>query len=176
MVWTLDDSSFSLTFSVRHLMLSTVQGRFKQVEVQVDVNPEQLERAQVSARIAVASITTGDAGRDEHLRSAEFFDVERFPHITFQSTSFKTRGDRATLVGDLTIKSTTRPQTLEGRLRTAPNGSKSKSGGVGRLVVNLQGELYRGDFGLVWSPALEAGGMLVSKNIQITLSAQLVER
>ena len=155
MTWTLDKQHIDLGFSAKHLMITTVQGRFAEVEAAIEIDEERPEASRVTATVAVASLSTDNEDRDAHLRSADFFDVEHYPVMTFVSTAVRRTGkDRLELEGDLTIRDTTRRVTLAGEVTgpiTSPWGDR-------RAGVSLSGEIDREDFGLTWNMALEAGG------------------
>lgn len=170
--WKIDASHTLVEFAVRHLMISTVKGRFAQVEGTITADPDRLTEAQVQVSIDTASIDTRDEQRDAHLRSADFFDVEKFPKMTFTSREIKSKGDnRLEVVGDLTIRDVTRPVTLdatfEGRVKD-PWGNE-------RIGFSAAGELDRRDFGLTWNTALEAGGVLVGDKVKIHLEVEAVK-
>ena len=157
--WQLDPAHTHVEFAVRHLMISTVKGRFADVQGVVRMNDASPGAAEVDVTIRVASIDTRQAERDAHLRSADFLDAERFPAITFRSRRLEgnpLEGDFR-LPGDLTIRGVTRPVALdvsqEGRLR-APWGNV-------RAGFSARTKIDRTDFGLTWNQALEAGGVLV---------------
>jgi polyisoprenoid-binding protein YceI len=153
------------------MMISTVRGRFTKVEADVSLDPAQMEQAKVTARIDAASIDTAEEKRDGHLRSPDFFDVEKYPTLTFTSTKVTRSGDDLEVTGNLKIKDQEHPITLKGEV-TGP--SKDPWGNT-RVGFSLSGELDREQFGLTWNQALEAGGVLVAKKVKISLEAQLVQ-
>jgi len=153
------------------MMISTVRGRFTKVEADVSLDPAQMEQAKVTARIDAASIDTAEEKRDGHLRSPDFFDVEKYPTLTFTSTKVTRSGDDLEVTGNLKIKDQEHPVTLKGEV-TGP--SKDPWGNT-RVGFSLSGELDREQFGLTWNQALEAGGVLVAKKVKISLEAQLVQ-
>ena len=162
--WTIDPSHSEVGFTARHMMVSKVRGKFGEVSGTVVV-PEDVTAASVEATIQLASVATGSEDRDNHLRSADFFDVENNPEMTFRSTSF----DGETLTGDLTIKGVTKPVTLDvefGGVGTDPWGNE-KAG------FEATGEIDRTDWGLTWNANLEKGGVLVSEKIKLALDIQL---
>jgi polyisoprenoid-binding protein YceI len=169
--WTIDPSHSLVEFSVRHMMVSTVKGRFTGIQGTIlDVN-EDPQQSSVEVSIDPASITTGDPNRDAHLRSPDFFDAEQFPEITFKSRRIDGTRDEFTLVGDLTMHGTTRevslPVTLNG-IGTSPYG-KTVAG------FSAEARLNRKDWGLNWNVALETGGFLVSDQIKVTLEIQAIK-
>ena len=165
--WTLDPSHSEVTFSVRHMMISKVRGSFG-VKSATLVAPENPLEAKVEASVDVASIDTNDEGRDQHLRSADFFDVETYPTIDFVSTGVRYEKGDFLVDGDLTMHGVTKPVTFElefGGFGTDPYGNY-KAGATAKAVIN------REDFGLTWNAALESGGVLVGKDVTITLDLQ----
>ena len=171
--WAIDPAHSSVEFSVRHLMITTVRGRFTDVKGEVTTDDQDPAAGRVEVEIAAASIDTREPQRDTHLRSADFFDVEKFPTLTFRSTGITgTSGDRFTLTGDLTIHGVTRPVTLavesEGR-------AKDPWGGL-RAGFTATTKIKRSDFGLTWNQLLETGGLAVSDEVKISLDVQLVSR
>lgn len=170
--WNLDATHTDASFAVKHLMISTVRGRFAGVSGTVAFDPSDLSTGEARISIDVASIDTREEKRDAHLKSADFFDVEKYPAITFVSRRVEgVKGDRFTLVGDLTIKDVTREVALaveSNGLQADPWGGQ-RAGFSATLVIN------RKDFGLGWNVALEAGGVLVGEDVKITLDVQLVK-
>jgi polyisoprenoid-binding protein YceI len=171
MTWKIDSAHTDVGFAVRHMMISTVRGKFTKVEADVSLDPAKLEQATVTARIDAASIDTREEKRDGHLRSPDFFDVANHPTLTFTSTKVTRSGDDIEVTGNLKIKDQEHPITLKGEV-TGP--SKDPWGNM-RVGFSLSGELDREKFGLTWNQALEAGGVLVAKKVKIELEAQLVQ-
>jgi polyisoprenoid-binding protein YceI len=169
--WNLDTVHSGINFSVRHMMVSKVRGRFAKFSGSVALDEGDLTRSAVEATIDVSSIDTGTAQRDVHLRSADFFDVERFPEIRFRSTGIeKLGGDSYRLTGDLTIRDVTRPITLE-----AEYGGRGKDPwGNERVGFTATGSLDRKDFGIKTNQVLETGGVLVGDRVDIELEVQAV--
>lgn len=165
--WVLDPAHSEVTFNLRHMMISKVRGEFglKSATIEAPANPLE---AKVTASVDAASISTGDQNRDNHLRSADFFDVETYPTIDFVSTGVRYEGGDFLVDGDLTMHGVTKPVTFElefGGFGTDPYGNY-KAGATAKTVVN------REDFGLTWNAALESGGVLVGKDVTITLDLQ----
>jgi polyisoprenoid-binding protein YceI len=158
-------------FAIKHMMISTVHGQFHAFTGTVELDDADITRSQAYGTIDVASLDTGVASRDTHLRSAEFFDVDRFPSITYHTTQVERTGaDSYRVTGDLTIRGVTRPIVLDvlygGRL-TDPSGKT-------RVGFSATGTLNRKDFGLVWNVALEAGGVMVGDEVRITIDAEAI--
>jgi polyisoprenoid-binding protein YceI len=171
--WSIDPAHTSVQFGVRHLMISTVKGRFAAVEGTVSVPAGDPERAQIQVVIDAASIATGVEQRDDHLRSSDFFDVAHFPTLTFRSRRVERTGaDTLRLVGDLTIRDLTR----EVQLDVEELGAGRDPWGGQRSGFAARGKLNRRDFGLTWNQMLETGGVLVGEDVSIVLDVQLVEQ
>ena len=171
--WTIDGSHTNATFSVRHLMISNVRGEFQKVSGTVTYDPAKPEATSVKAEIDVASISTREPQRDAHLRSADFFDAENFPTITFESTAFR-RGDKnLELVGKLTIRGTTREVVLA---VDGPTAEQTDPWGNVRLGASATTKIKRSDFNMTWNTVLEAGGVVVGDEISIALDVELIKQ
>jgi polyisoprenoid-binding protein YceI len=169
--YAIDASHTEVGFTARHAMVTRVRGRFADVEGQVVIG-QDVASSSATATIRAASIDTRSADRDAHLRSADFFDAEQFPEITFRSTGVRADGDDYVLDGELTIKDVTRPVTLEvefGGAATDPFGN-ARVGFSGEVTVN------RKDFGLTWNAALETGGVLVSDKVKLTVDVSAIKQ
>ncbi len=171
--WTIDASHTNATFSVRHLMISNVRGEFQKVSGTVTYDPSKPEATSVKADIEVASISTREPQRDTHLRSADFFDAEKFPTIHFESTSLR-RGDKhLELVGNLTIRGTTREVVLA---IDGPTPEQTDPWGNVRIGASATTKIKRSDFGMTWNTVLEAGGVVVGDEISIALDVELIKQ
>ncbi len=170
--YTIDLSHSTVQFKVRHLGFSKVTGRFSTFEGSVHVNPEQLGSMEANATIQTASITTSNEQRDQHLRSADFFDTESFPTLSFVSKAATVVSDeRLTLTGDLTIRDTTRQVELDVEYL----GQARDPWGGERVAFEARTKINRTDFGLTWNTVLETGGLLVSEEVEIVLEIQAVK-
>jgi polyisoprenoid-binding protein YceI len=170
--WKIDPAHSQVEFAVRHMMITTVKGRFAGVEGTVTLDEANPAAADVSVRIDVASIDTREPQRDAHLRSADFFDVATFPQITFTAKGpLQRRGSEFPLVGDLTIHGVTRQVALE----VTDEGRGKDPWGGERLGFSATAKIKRSDFGLTWNQALETGGVLVSDEVKIVLELQLTK-
>jgi len=170
--WQLDPAHTHVEFSVKHLMLARVKGRFAGVTGTVEMGADP-SASTVDVVIGAASIDTREAKRDAHLRSADFFDVERFPTIAFRSRDVRPTGaGDFSVVGDLTIRDVTREVTLE----VTDEGRGTDPWGGERAGFSATAEIDRRDFGLTWNQALEAGGVLVGNEIRISLEVELVKQ
>jgi polyisoprenoid-binding protein YceI len=172
MRWNIDGSHSTAEFSVRHLMITNVKGRFGTLSGTVDYDPEKPEASQIDVTIDATSIDTRDEKRDGHLRSPDFFDTEKFPNLTFKSTSVVKTDDGFAATGDLTIHGVTKPVTLEVETPSAPN--KDPWGNT-RIGTSAHAKINRKDWGLNWNSALEAGGVLVGEQVKITIDVSLVQ-
>jgi polyisoprenoid-binding protein YceI len=164
--WTVDPTHAEVGFVARHLMVAKVRGRFTEVSGTVEVG-ETLAETSVRAVASAASVSTNQADRDGHLRSADFFDVETYPELTFVSTSVSSDS----MIGDLTIKGVTRSVTFDlefDGVQADPWGN-TKAGFTATTAIN------RSDWGLTWNAAIEGGGVLVSDKITITLEVELLK-
>jgi len=171
-VWTVDPSHASVTFAVRHLGLSTVRGSFGQVTGELDLDPADATKARGTVRIDIGSIDTRDDKRDAHLRSPDFFHAEQHPEMVFEVTSVTPKkGDAYRVAGNLTIRGVTRPVELEAEA-TEPTRDPW---GNERIGVTLTGKLNREDWGLTWNMVLEAGRLVVGKDVKIEIDAELVK-
>jgi len=168
-IWQIDPAHTGVEFAVKHMMISTVKGRFGDVSGTITLDEADLSGSSVEVDIDVASIDTRQADRDAHLRSADFFDVENHPKITYRSRRVEVVGEnRFRVIGDLTIRGETREvvldATFEGRGKD-PWGNE-KAGFTAQAVID------RRDFGLTWNAALETGGILVGNEVKINLEIQ----
>ncbi|MBW3629219.1 MAG: YceI family protein [Gemmatimonadetes bacterium] len=175
-VWAIDPSHSVVEFSAKHMMITTVRGQFGAVEGKIVVDEENPRGSAVEVEIDAAGIDTRAEQRDAHLRSGEFLDVENYPKLSFRSRrvegEWKQPGDRFQLIGELTIRGTTREVTLDA---TYEGTGKDPWGGE-RVSFSADTRIDRRDFGLVWNVGLEAGGVLVGHEIRIHLEAQAVRQ
>ena len=172
MSWNLDPAHSSVQFSVRHMMISTVRGRFEEFSGTFEINEDNPSDSSVDIVITPASIYTREDQRDTHLRSPDFFDAEKYPTITFKSTRIEQVDDNhARLVGDLTIKDITNEVTLDveyaGQAKS-PYGTTS-AGFTAKTKIN------RKDWELTWNQTLETGGVLVGDEIKIDIEIELIK-
>lgn len=167
--WKVDLAHSTVGFEVKHMMVSKVKGTFDAFTVNVEAEDlADLTGAQIDVSIDTASISTRNEERDGHLKSADFFDVENYPTITFKSTAIEKSGDDYKVTGDLTIKDQTHPVTLE----VEYGGSGTNPWGVQVYGFEGKGKVDREQFGLTWNAALETGGVLVGKEIKLKLELE----
>lgn len=170
--WTLDPAHSELQFKVKHLMITTVTGSFTDISGSVEAENDTFENASVSFEAKINSINTANTDRDNHLKSADFFDAEKYPVLSFNSTSYDKDGDDYTLTGNLLMKGVTKSVKLKvefGGIATDPWGNV-KAG------FTLNGKINRTDFGLSWNAALEAGGVMVSEEVRILGELQFTKQ
>jgi polyisoprenoid-binding protein YceI len=171
-LWTIDASHSEVGFAVKHLMISTVRGRFGAVQGTVSFAEGDFSQASADVTIDATSIDTREEKRDAHLRSGDFFDVEKFPTLRFVSRRVQAiAGSRFELVGDLTIKDTTREVTLQVEFE----GAQKDPWGNQKSGFTATTRISRTDFGLTWNAALETGGVLVGDEVKIALDVQLLK-
>jgi len=172
----LDPAHSSVEFSVKHMMMTTVRGRFKNVTATVTVDEERPERSSVYVEIDAASLDTGAADRDAHLRSADFFDAERYPKITYRSKRIegipKKEGDRFRVIGDLTIRDT----AMEVSLDVVFEGQGKDPWGNERAGFSVTADIDRRDWGLRWNQVIETGGVLVANKVRLEAEVQFVKQ
>lgn len=170
--WTLDAAHSEAGFAVKHMMITTTRGRFGDVRGTIAFDPADLSTGSADVTIDVASIDTREAQRDAHLRSGDFFDVERFPVMTFKSRAVRSlKGGVFQLVGDLTIKDVTREVVLD----VESHGLQKDPWGGQRAGFSAHTAISRKDFGLTWNQLLETGGVAVGDAVKITLDVELIQ-
>ena len=171
--YVIDASHSHAAFSVRHMMISNVRGEFQQLSGEVSYDPEHPEGTTVAVTIQAASVNTREEKRDAHLRSADFFDAEKFPAITFKSKSAKASGDGIAVTGDLSIHGVTHEVVLA---VTDITGEHKDPWGSTRIGGSASTKIKRSDFGMVWNSAIEAGGVLVGDEVKIQLEVELIKQ
>ncbi len=169
--YNLDKSHSQVLFSVTHMGISTVTGTFKQIDGKVVIGNKGLSSLSTEATIQTASISTQNDGRDNHLRNDDFFNAEKFPTATFKSKSVKVSGNNLTIVGDLTIRDVTKTVTLKGKYLGTVS-SKRGDQTITKIAFEASTTIKRMQYGLKWNNLMEAGGLVVSDDVKITLSIQ----
>lgn len=168
--WVLDSAHSEITFRVRHMMISNVRGEFTKFHASID--GEDFTNSTISVQIDSSSLTTNEADRDTHLKSADFFEVEKYLEITFVSTSMKkVDEDEFKLIGNLTIKGTTK----EVMLKTEFGGYMKDPYGNEKAGFSINGKINRKDFGLNWNAVLEAGGVMVGDEVRVSADVQFTK-
>ena len=170
MAWELDVAHTQIEFAVKHMMISTVKGHFDKFRGTFHVDEDNIPASRIAIEIDTASINSNQEFRDNHLRSADFFDVEQYPTITFTSTQIERTGEEtAKVTGDLTIKGVTHPVTLDVTLE----GDITDMKGQRRQAYSATTTISRKQWGLEWNVALESGGWLVGDSVKIAIDAEV---
>lgn len=173
MAWEIDPIHSQATFSVKHMMVATVRGHFNVLRGKLEIDEQHPENSSVEAEVDATSIDTRDERRDGHLRSPDFFDVEKYPTITFKSTNIEsTGGDDYHVKGNLTIHGITKEVTFKAEY----SGQLKDLYGLQRAGLSAKAKINRKDFGLNWNQALEAGGWLVSDEVTIEIDLSVVQK
>jgi len=169
--WTIDPSHSEVGFKVKHLVITTVSGKFDTFEGTIDTDQEDFSDAKIKFSADISSINTGSEQRDGHLKGADFFDAENHPKMTFESTSYYKKGDDYVLEGNLTLRGVTKPVKLD-----------VEYGGIqqdlyGRTVAGFEisGKIKRLEFGLHWNAVTEAGGVVVSDEVKLVINIEAVK-
>jgi polyisoprenoid-binding protein YceI len=171
--WKLDPAHSAAEFKVKHMMISNVKGSFSGLSGALQLDASNIARSSVEATIPVAGLSTGDAQRDGHLKSADFFDAERFPAMSFKSTAVKRTGEgELAVTGDLTLHGVTKAVTFAVEGPTEP--AKDPWGNL-RVGLSAAAKINRKDFGLTWNSALETGGVMVGEEVAISLDVEFIQ-
>lgn len=168
--WAVDYAHSTIDFTVKHMMISKVKGSFQNFEVELEADPQDLTDANISFIVDASSINTKNDARDNHLRSADFLDVEQYPKITFVSKSVTKAGNNEyNVTGDLTIHGVTKEETFK---VTFEGISKNPMSGAETAGFSAEGTVKRSNYGLTWNAALETGGVLVGDEIKFTVELE----
>ncbi|ALW84088.1 hypothetical protein AUC43_02615 [Hymenobacter sedentarius] len=171
--WVLDPTHSEVQFKIKHLVISTVTGSFKTFQGSMQTEGDSFENAKIEFTLDVASVDTNQEQRDAHLKSDEFFDATKFPHIKFESTSFvKESGDTYKLNGNLTMKDVTKPVTLEAEF----GGEAVDFYGNHKAGFEVTGKLNRKEFGLTWGAVTEAGSIVLGDDVKLIINVQFVKQ
>ena len=171
--WKIDPAHSSAEFKVKHMMISNVKGSIKGISGDLQEHATDSSLSMIEATLDVSTLSTGDAQRDGHVKSADFLDAEKFPTIKFKSTSVEKKGsDEYAVIGDLTIHGVTRPVTLEVE---GPSAAQKDPWGNTRIGLEATTKINRKDFGLTWNATLETGGILVGEEVHITIDLELIK-
>jgi len=172
--WVIDPTHSEVQFKVKHLMITTVTGSFDKFEASIETDKEDFSKAKISFSADVASVLTGNTDRDNHLKSPDFFDVEKFPKITFVATKYESVDNDGSyeLFGDLTIHGVTKKVELAVEF----GGVAKDPWGNVKAGFTINGKINRKDFGLIWNAPTETGGVLVSEDVRIACEIQLIEQ
>ncbi|MFT3677861.1 MAG: YceI family protein [Chitinophagaceae bacterium] len=170
--WTIDTAHSEIGFKVKHLVISTVSGKFNSFDGSVESDKEDFSDAKINFSADIDSIHTGNDQRDGHLKSADFFDAANHPKLSFTSTSFEKSGDDYKLLGNLTLKGVTRPVTLNVEF----GGVQQSMYGQTVAGFEIAGKINRQDYGLTWSAVTEAGGVVVSDEVKLVINVEVVKQ
>lgn len=171
--YKIDEMHSDITFKVKHLMISTVTGSFANFDANLEAEQEDFSDAKINFNADIASISTGNEQRDGHLKGEDFFDAAKYPTLNFSSTSFKKiDGSDYELTGDLTIKGVTKPIILA----VEYGGTMTDFYGQFKAGFDISGKISRSEFGLTWSAVTEAGGIVVSDDVKLNLSIQMIKQ
>jgi polyisoprenoid-binding protein YceI len=168
--WTADTAHSHVGFTVRHMVVSKVRGSFDKFDAKLTIADDPLQST-VEATIDLASINTGDEGRDGHVKGGDFFDIEQFPTMEFTSTGIRPNGSDYLLDGELTIKGVTKPITLDLEF----NGVTKDPWGATRAGFSATGEVNRGDYGISYNAVLETGGVLIGEKLKVEIEVEAVK-
>lgn len=171
--WNLDPAHTRVGFSVKHMMVTDVQGAFSKVSGTAVSDDKDMTKSTLNVEVETASVNTGNEQRDGHLKGADFFMSDKFPKMTFKSTKFEKAGAQWAVTGDLTIRDVTKPVTLT---VDGPSAEMKTPFGTTVSAVHATGKINRTDFGLKWNKTLEAGGMLVGDDVTLIIDAELVKQ
>lgn len=167
--WTLDKAHSEVEFSIRHMMISRVKGGFRDFDAEIEADPTDLTSAKIQFTIDIASIDTANEDRDNHLRSADFFEVEKYPKLTFTSSDIKKQGNDYAVTGDVSLHGVTKSETF---IVTSGGVVKDPMSGAQKAGFSVTGTIKRSDYGLTWNAPLETGGVLVSDDVKISMEVQ----
>ena len=171
--WTVDKSHSKVGFSVSHLVITDVEGFFKDYDAQITTDGDDFSKAKIDFTIKTASIFTDNNDRDNHLRADDFFNAEKYPAMTFKGKSMKKVGDKKyKLVGDLTIRDVTKQVELEVKY----NGTVKDPWGNTKAGFKVKGEINRFDYNLKWNKAIETGSLVVGKDVELVIDLQLIKK
>jgi len=170
--WTAEQAHAKAYFSAKHMMLSTVTGEAGAVSATLNLDDKDITKSKVDASVDLAELKSGVEKRDQHLKSPDFFDVAKFPKMTFKSTKVEKAGDKLKVTGDLTIKDKTKPVTLDVEVLPEVQNPFSKQATRGFVAT---GKINREDWGLTWNMPLANGGVLVSKDVELRIESEFVK-
>lgn len=170
--WTIDPTHSRVGFKVKHMMFTNVSGNFNDYSATIETEEDDFSNPSIVFTAAINSIDTSNTDRDNHLKSADFFDVEKFPNLTFKVSAFEPKGDDYEVTGDLTIKDVTKKISFPAEF----SGLMKDPWGNTKAGLNVYGKINRKDFGLNWNAALETGGVLVGEEVKLDVELQLLKQ
>lgn len=170
--WAIDPTHSEIGFKVKHMMFTNVSGKFKTYDAEITTEENDFTKSNINFSADISSIDTNNTDRDNHLKSADFFDADNNPKLTFVSSSLVKSGDDFELTGELSLHGITKTVKLE----TEVSGELKDPWGNTKVALNLNGKINRTDFGLTWNSALETGGVLVSDEVKLNIELQLLKQ
>ena len=169
--WSIDPTHSEVGFKVKHMMFTNVSGKFKTYDAEITTENDDFTKSEISFSADINSIDTNNTDRDNHLKSADFFDAENHPKLTFKSLSLTKSGDEYQLTGELTLHGITKTVKLDAEV----SGLLKDPWGNTKVAMNISGKINRKDWGLNWNSALETGGVLVGEEVKLIIDLQLVK-
>ena len=170
--WSIDPSHSEVGFKVKHMMFTNVSGKFKTYDAEITTEDDDFTKSEISFSADINSIDTNNTDRDNHLKSADFFDAENHPKLTFKSLSLTKSGDEYQLTGELTLHGITKTVKLDAEV----SGLLKDPWGNTKVAMNISGKINRKDWGLNWNSALETGGVLVGEDVKLNIELQLLKQ
>lgn len=170
--WSIDPTHSEIGFKVKHMMFTNVSGKFGTYDATIETEDDKFQNAAIEFSADVNSISTNNADRDNHLKSADFFDADNYPKLTFIASSFTKDGDHYELTGNLTLRGVTKSVKFPAEF----SGLMKDPWGNTKAGLNISGKINRKDWGLNWNSALETGGVLVSEEVRLDIELQLVKQ
>lgn len=170
--WSIDPTHSEVGFKVKHMMFTNVSGKFKTYDAEITTEDDDFTKSEISFSADINSIDTNNTDRDNHLKSADFFDAENHPKLTFKSLSLTKSGDEYQLTGELTLHGITKTVKLDAEV----SGLLKDPWGNTKVAMNISGKINRKDWGLNWNSALETGGVLVGEDVKLNIELQLLKQ
>lgn len=170
--WSIDSTHSEVGFKVKHMMFTNVSGKFKTYDAEITTEDDDFTKSEISFSADINSIDTNNTDRDNHLKSADFFDAENHPKLTFKSLSLTKSGDEYQLTGELTLHGITKTVKLDAEV----SGLLKDPWGNTKVAMNISGKINRKDWGLNWNSALETGGVLVGEDVKLNIELQLLKQ
>lgn len=170
--WSIDSTHSEVGFKVKHMMFTNVSGKFKTYDAEITTEDDDFTKSEISFSADINSIDTNNTDRDNHLKSADFFDAENHPKLTFKSSSLTKSGDEYQLTGELSLHGITKTVKLDAEV----SGLLKDPWGNTKVAMNISGKINRKDWGLNWNSALETGGVLVGEDVKLNIELQLLKQ
>ena len=170
--WSIDPTHSEVGFKVKHMMFTNVSGKFKTYDAEITTEDDDFTKSEISFSADINSIDTNNTDRDNHLKSADFFDAENHPKLTFKSSSLTKSGDEYQLTGELSLHGITKTVKLDAEV----SGLLKDPWGNTKVGLNIEGKINRKDWGLNWNSALETGGVLVGEEVKLSIELQFAKQ